>query len=249
MLEILYEESMSGKRKNNQDALLTKKFENGDVLLAVADGMGGGILGAELAQEALCILDGLFTVSVEYPRQKLKQSIYEINDALQEVLSVYDITEKEVLYTQKGGTTLSVVYYSKKKYQVSYINIGDSRISLCGKRKLKNLTIDQNKYEENKLKNLPANEEDRRFVHTILGISSSSEIDVVLNDKQWSAFGQKTLYCPEDTIILSTDGFHDYIKQDNFCNDFHTNFWNVLDRVKELSQDNITVIVAKEILC
>ncbi len=103
MLKVLYKNSVCGKKDENQDAMLVKEFDNGDMLLAVADGMGGGVMGAELAQKVMSMLDELFDEFTEYPKQKLKQLVYAINDALHEMLD-----------GQKGGATLSVVYYAQQ---------------------------------------------------------------------------------------------------------------------------------------
>lgn len=248
MLKILYRETLCGSRTYNQDALLVKKFYNGDQLLAVADGMGGGVLGAELAEKAMGMLKTLFDSPVKYPSSDLKKAVYYINKALRNMLSIYDLKTKEKVEMQKGGTTLCVVYYNDAKKKITYLNIGDSRVSLCGKRKLKNLSIDQNRYEEKQINAENSKQDDKRIISTILGVSSNMEIEEVLENKQWAAVGQKTLCYPEDTIVLSTDGFHDYINQELFCGDFHSNFWGIFDKVKSESQDNISIIVAKSIL-
>lgn len=249
MIEILYQESLCGKRTNNQDAFLVKKFDNNDMILAVADGMGGGVMGAELSQKAISMINTLFNETIKYPKKRLEQAVYDINNTLREMLLAYDMEKKQKPNTSKGGTTLCLVYYSAKKRTITYINIGDSRLSVCEEGKLKNLTIDQNRYEENKLNNDEAKEEDKRLVCAILGISTDSEISDILENKEWFAVGQKTLSCPEDMIILSTDGFHDYIDEEMYCDDFHTNFLGILDVIKRKSDDNITAIVAKGTLC
>jgi len=249
MLNIVYQEKLQGKRKYNQDALLIKCFDNGDKLLAVADGMGGGVLGAELAQRAMDELDTIFYAPVRFPHGDLRDAVCKINTVLKEMLYVYDIKTRKESEIQKGGTTLCVTYYSEKKKKITYLNIGDSRISICGKKELKSLSVDQNKYEEAKLKGEIAEEKNRRFVKIVLGISTNREIDEVLDNEQWAATGQHVLTDTEDTIILSTDGFHDYIKEENFCIDLHRDFPTLLDKVKKESSDNITVIVAKVTSC
>ena len=255
MLEILYSNSLIGKKEENQDASMVKKFPNGDRLLAVADGMGGGVMGAELALHTMKFLDTFFKEETIYPLQKLKQALLMLSD---ELIGMLD--------GQKGGTTLCVVYY--RQGEIFYINIGDSRVWLCREllesealapnsarlkpsapsvtRGLLNLTLDQNLYEYNRLKKIYTDDEEKRFVHQILGISTSFEIEETLKDERWSAFGSFLLQ-PNDILILSTDGFHDHIERDGFCEDFNENFENILVGVQERSHDNITVITAKEI--
>ena len=121
MLEILYHDSLTGRvKQSNQDAYLVKPFNNGDMLLAMADGMGGGVMGAELAKRSMELLDALFDEPTDYPLQKLKQAIFVVNDELGVMLD-----------GQKGGTTLCMVYY--RQGELFYINIGDSRVWLCRK--------------------------------------------------------------------------------------------------------------------
>jgi len=234
MLKVLYENSFIGRKKENQDAFLVKYFENGDRLLAVADGMGGGIMGAELAEEAIKMLDEDFTKPVNYSlSSKLKDLFYSINTKL-----------KEMLNGEKGGTTLCVVYYSKGL--VHYINIGDSRVWVCRESQCINLTRDQNEYENKRLKNEYTDDEDKRFIFKILGmISTNFEIEEILESEYWSAFGSFQLEV-DDLLILSSDGFHDYIKEASFCDDFYRDFNSILRGVKERSTDNITAIITKE---
>ena len=234
MLTILYNYSLIGKKEENQDISLVKSFNNGDKLLAVADGMGGGIMGKELAEEAIKIVDREFNNSVEYSlNSKLEWLIYAINTRL-----------KEILDGEKGGTTLSVAYYSKGV--VHYVNIGDSRIWVCRDIKRINLTRDQNEYEKRQLKNEYTDDEDKRFIFKILGmISTDFEIEEIFKSDYWSAFGSFKLQA-DDLLILSSDGFHDYIDKDSFCDNFSYDFNSILKSIKERSDDNITAIIAKE---
>ena len=103
MLKVLYKNSFIGRKEENQDAFLVKYFDNGDKLLAVADGMGGGVMGAELAEQAIKMLDEDFSKSVKYSlSSKFEDLFYSINTKL-----------KEMLDGKKGGTTLCMVYYTK----------------------------------------------------------------------------------------------------------------------------------------
>lgn len=233
MLEILYQDSLKGRvKENNQDAYLIKSFENGDMLLAVADGMGGGVMGEELAKRSMEILETLFEEKTDYPLQKLKQAIFVVNDELNVMLD-----------GKKGGTTLCVVYYSQGK--IFYINIGDSRVWLCREKEIINLTLDQNIYEYKQLNNIYTDDEDKRLIYKILGISSNFEIEEILKSDEWSAFGSFELE-EDDVLILSSDGFHDYIDETKAIGS--EQFENIFAYVEEHSNDNITAIIAKETL-
>ena len=114
-----------------------------------------------------------------------------------------------------------------------------------------NLTLDQNVYEYKRLNNIYTDDEDRRLIHKILGISSNFEIEEILKNDEWSAFGSFELE-EDDVLILSTDGFHDYMGSENFsfvsgeAKAFDLEFQELFYRIEEQSNDNITAIIAKE---
>jgi len=243
MLEIINQISLIGKKYENQDAFCVKDFDNGDKLLAVADGMGGGVMGAELANFAIELLQELFLRPLEYPQEKLKYAMRTINDKLRKFLSIYSIKDKNEINIQKGGTTLCIVYYCKGV--VYYANIGDSRVWVCREGEIINLTLDQNEYERKRLDNIYSDEDDKRFIFKILGKESSLEIDNILKSDKWSAFGSFELQ-ESDILILSSDGFHDYIDKECFCHDIFYDFDTTLKEIEERSNDNITMIMARE---
>jgi len=243
MLEVLYQDSLIGKKNENQDAFLVKSFDNGDWILAVADGMGGGVMGRELALLAIAMIDDDFVEPLAYPQEKMKRLMLNINTEILEMLSIYTVEEREVEKIQKGGTTLCIAYY--KEGRVYYLNIGDSRVWVCSGGMIESLTRDQNEYERKRLENIYTDEEDKRFVFKILGKDSSLVLDEMFKSEAWSASGSFELSI-DDLLILSSDGFHDYIDEASFCDDFSHNFQTILEGVEERSDDNITAIIAKE---
>jgi protein phosphatase len=231
MLDILYSLSLKGRVKDsNQDAYLIKSFDNGDMLLAVADGMGGGAMGGILAKRAMEMLKNIFKESVKYPLQRLKQAIFIINDELNMMLD-----------GQKGGTTLSIVYY--KDEEIFYLNIGDSRVWIYRDNEVINLTLDQNIYEFKRLNNIYTDNEDKRLIYMILGISSNFELEEILESNRWSAIGSYRLE-ESDILFLSTDGFHDYMDIKYRLNSIP--LW--IEDIEKKSNDNITALVAKLII-
>ena len=243
MLEVIHQISLVGKKHENQDAFLVKDFDNGDKLLAVADGMGGGVLGAELSLLAVSMIDKFFLEPLAYPQEKLKRLLLSINSTMLEMLSVYSIESREVENIQKGGTTLCMAYY--REGRVHYVNIGDSRVWVCRNGEILNLTLDQNEYERKHLENIYTDDEDKRFIFKILGKESSLEIDNILKSDKWSASGSFELNV-DDLLFLSSDGFHDYIDKECFCHDIFYDFDKTLKEIEERSNDNITMIMAKE---
>lgn len=235
MLVIEQQLSYIGKRDENQDAYLVKSFDNGDILLAVADGMGGGVMGAELSAKTMELLSVEFASSKEYPLGILEKLTLSINGTLQEMLA-----------GEKGGTTLCVVYYVQSKSKIYYLNVGDSRLSVCSEGVLKSITLDQNSYQAKRLKQDYAEEEDMQKVHKILGITTHADLEALFSDSTWHALGEYDLMV-NDRLLLSTDGFHDVLEEGHSCDVIGSGFVQTLADVKASSQDNITLIIAKEI--
>jgi len=233
MLELLYANSFVGKREKNEDAYLVKSFENGDILLIVADGMGGGEIGDILSKKAVEILEKSFTKAESYPLEKLYNALFIVNRDLEDILN-----------GKKGATTLSATYYMAEKRRLFFVNIGDSRVWLCRDDKFLPITIDQNRYEERRFNNLITQKEDKRFLIASLGGSSDIRLKSILSSKKWQAVGYRDLQ-KDDLLILSTDGFHDYFN--NNCKSLKNSIEDTIEHIKEISNDNITLIVAKEI--
>lgn len=233
MLEVLYKNSSQGKRERNEDAVLVKSFANGDKLLAVADGIGGGVMGDIVSQKAIELLDNAFAQALEYPLDRLKSIVLEINTHLHALLK-----------SKKGGTTLSVVYYKAASKRAFFVNIGDSRVWICRAQETIFATKDQNRYEQKLLEETQPKEDDKRLLYRALGVSTDIELEQTLNNKEWLAFGYKDLQS-QDTLLLSSDGFHDFAPC-GVCAKIELSFSTLLKEVEQQSKDNITVIVAKE---
>jgi len=238
VLQVLNSLSLKGKRDENQDSILVKGFDNNDWLLVVADGMGGGAMGAKLSLKAVDILQTTITKPLEYPLIILKSLLFEINKELHAIL---ESNNKK----QKGGTTLVVAYYKASSKRVFYINIGDSRVWLFRDKRVVNLSIDQNRYQTKKLQNQEATKDDKRIVNAVLGKSSDIEIDNMLNNKAYRAIGEEKLQ-KGDLLFLSSDGFHDTLEGSLLEPLVGIYFNEVLQLVMNRSDDNISVIVAKE---
>ncbi len=107
-------------RENNEDRFLVKRFENGSVLLAVADGMGGhagGEVAAELAIESLTSLDGNGADPVDGILHAVGQAQKFILEA-----SRFDRSFKGM------GTTLTAVLV--RDGSAHWTQVGDSRLCL-----------------------------------------------------------------------------------------------------------------------
>ncbi len=134
-----YTLSIKGRRKNNQDSYLFKKYSQQMSFFAVADGMGGvaggeiaSILAIKTADDYLISLSTGKNNSLE-PKIIIKNIYNQINKAIKK-----RIDEEPGL---KGmGTTLVSVLLYKGKWIAG--NVGDSRLYTFNKNNLYQITED-----------------------------------------------------------------------------------------------------------
>lgn len=132
-------DSMTGLvRKVNQDAVFCNYLHSVG-LFAVADGMGGHFQGEVASDMAV---DGLSRWWEQHRTQIEALPFYTVVESLENAIKNINniISEHYIRMGQIGGSTLCVLLSHYNAYAV--FNIGDSRLYLCGKRKLKRLTVD-----------------------------------------------------------------------------------------------------------
>lgn len=123
----------------NEDEVLALKNSNKDILLAVADGMGGHRKGDYASKKTVEMLEEAFNKKEKFfsiidARFWLIKTIKKINK------TIFDIQDKNEAY--KGmGTTLCLVLIYKNKILV--LNAGDSRCYILKKEILYQVTEDQ----------------------------------------------------------------------------------------------------------
>lgn len=134
----IYKSDIGKVRNTNEDFCCATKNKSGDVLLAVADGMGGYVKGDVAAKLAINTLKkafkaiDCFTNSLEV-RRFLNRIIKNINTAILKVSN-----ENELI--KKMGTTLTAVIIRKNRLFVA--SIGDSRAYFLDGESLVRLTED-----------------------------------------------------------------------------------------------------------
>jgi len=197
--------SLRGKRKRNEDSILIEVISDEIFLLAVADGMGGGVMGKEVSTLTIETLMETLEEELSSPEEIESSLIQAVLNANERVL--------KFLKGKKGGTTLTVACISLHTQKLYYINVGDSRLQLFRNGQKVFQTIDQNRYERLRLSGLPASLEDKRFLTYAIGTSSSEQLKKLFENKTWKAVGNIDTQ-PKDFFLLSTDGFHDYIEVD-----------------------------------
>ena len=140
-------------RSHNEDSLTILRNENGDYLLAVADGMGGHSAGEVASSIAINHLSKMFNanfLNLEKVQAVnwLRDTVIEINDL------IFDYVDKHP--ESKGmGTTLVVALVTKD--YVLFGNIGDSSGFVIKNKKLRKLKDECEKILQNFFKELRKN--------------------------------------------------------------------------------------------
>lgn len=194
-----YSNRSPDKDGSNEDALLMAERDDGIVLLAVADGVGGQPGGAQAANLALKALS----------RQAINNTG---NDAMSDIITGIDAANKAVMDMQTGSaTTLAAAMIDKQ--QARTFHIGDSEIFICGQRgKIKLQTIPHSPtgyaVESGILSEDEAlMHEDRYLVSNLVG---NMEMRIEL--------GSITRLAVHDTLFLCTDGITDNLVADEIIN-------------------------------
>ena len=113
----------SGKvRDHNEDSVLIINKKSGDVLLAIADGMGGHSAGEVASNIAISYLGNHFQESFEH-KEKLEAASW-LRDSVDEINRL--IFEHEKTHPESRGMGTTLVIAVKTDDYILYGNIGDS---------------------------------------------------------------------------------------------------------------------------
>ena len=120
-------------RNDNQDRLYVKCLDEQSLLMAVADGMGGGPAGGEAAA-IMC--DALTRMSgpIRDPEQALRDAVMTASNTILGL--VRENPEREGM-----GTTATVTYLSNG--EVQWVHVGDTRFYVFRRGGLIQVTVDQ----------------------------------------------------------------------------------------------------------
>lgn len=229
-------------RENNEDKMEFFLPEREDLLrekgvvLVVADGMGGhaaGQIASELAVERFLLYylqnDSTNTL------QTMKRAIEEANAFLYSVSQ--GISEREGM-----GCTFTAGVIKGRELFVAHI--GDSRLYLLRGDELLQLTKDHTWVAEQIEKGLLSEEEGklspfRNVLTRSLGTRGEVQVDL-------SQFSLQV----GDVILLCTDGFYEYLKEEEIKEHLRDDLSLAIFRLTELAQerggkDNITALAAR----
>lgn len=184
-------------RPSNEDKAISLIDPQGNILLAVCDGMGGYMKGDFASKIAVDILSAAFMSKFRFMfnfqvKHWIAKMIKTIN------FSVFSEANDSEKFKGMGTTLVLAVLYKKK---IFVANVGDSRMYRVGKRELEQLTKDQtyvdylyNRGEitEEQKKTLP----ERHVLMNAIGLNKTVnyKLDVLPNTEQ--------------TILLCSDGLY-----------------------------------------
>jgi serine/threonine protein phosphatase PrpC len=223
-------------RKANEDRYLVKKFTDGTLLFAVADGMGGQAAGDHAAEILRGRLANMPRIAVGKEAETLSTLAVETDRIL---IETGDRREE----LEGLGTTLLCVFL--RADTAHWVHVGDSRFSIFRAGKLLQITQDQNlaRYllEEGEI---TPEEVAEHYSRNILD-------QAVGNAMEEPETGAECLKL-KDILVLSTDGFHNLVLPDVIISE--------LQREEELKTradslvklalkrggtDNITIVMAE----
>ena len=225
--------SSTGRRSNNEDTCSGEKIEDG-YLIAIADGIGGHSAGEVASALAIAKLFREFRAGY-----RTEMSGKEIEDLLSGIFwNAHREIEKEATGDREGmGTTLVAAFI---RGQVAFIaNSGDSRAYVIRKGIL--FRTKDHSVVQSLIDNHQISPEEAR----------SHPMRAMLTHSLGTNFQVDTFSLPlesGDLVLLSSDGFHDYVPEQ----DIATLAWEgslgdlvrrLVTEAVPLSRDNVTVVI------
>lgn len=227
-------------RDQNEDAVYFSApppdAPDGIALLLVADGMGGYQRGEVASRMAIdTLVKGLSGAKTDDIPTLLKQTIREANE------QIYAGGSAEGEHNMMGTTLVAGVI---KGNDLTIANVGDSRAYLVRANRLNQITHDHSLVAEQVAMGAMTEEEARESHHKNIitrALGHRQKIDADI-------FELKLL--PDDRLLLSTDGLHDYVEEDEVVRILTTE--PPEEAAKEIvsraisggSTDNVTALIA-----
>jgi len=224
-------------RANNEDAYL---IDPSNGIFAVADGMGGHNAGEVASWMAIEIFSHLNS-SEAYKDLKPSKRFVRIFEFIHRLIN--SVSSKSPMLYQMG-TTLTVLLLKRGKYYIGHI--GDSRVYLIRKGKLKQLTKDDTLVQSRVDQGLITPEEarhsnDAHILIKALGVGELPKFQFLKGRAK-----------KKDIFLLTSDGLTDELSDDEIIEiiglspDLKSSVENLIRSVMEKeAKDNITVIMVE----
>ena len=223
------------KRKNNEDNYFAQQQEDGSLLLAVADGMGGEPGGAEASAFAIAAFSAVDAKTSLSPPQLTRLAMDGHKAILEHVKENADM---------KGmGTTLTAALIQGDQF--SWVHIGDSRLYRLHNGELRQITRDH-RLLWNLVKDRKPDPEELRH-HPLWNM-----LDQCLGGQDIELEIGNDRFLPGDCLLLCTDGLHDELALKTIAL-LLTQEASPAEKAESLvkaaldagGRDNVTVIVAE----
>ena len=182
-------------RKVNQDAFgRFDDLERGEILLVVADGLGGHRGGKIASKMAVSLVGDLVLSSGEEPTTRLRQSIIRAND------DILKAGRNDQALDGMGTTIVCLLFSEDGQSYVAHV--GDSRLYRIRPGRIESLTEDHSLVATLVREGVLSIEEarlDRRRNQILraLGVREDTEVDITAIELQ-----------PGDVYLLCSDGLH-----------------------------------------
>jgi len=222
-------------QKINEDRYLVKTMDDGALLLAVADGLGGGVSSDIAAEMTKGKLASLTSLSEGREVEGLETIAKNLD------LFIHEKAEENPSLAYMATTLVCTVL---KNDMIHWLNVGDSRFYLFRDGTVNQITEDQTMakilVEEGELKPEDASGHySRKILDQCLGYGACEPETGSFQVKQG------------DTIILATDGLYKMIKQGMMINILISD-QSLKQKIKALTdaalssggKDNITIVLA-----
>jgi protein phosphatase len=228
--------SRTGKRSNNEDTCSGEKIADG-FLIAIADGIGGHSAGEVALALAILVLFREFRTGY-----REKMSTGAVGQLFSDIFrKAHDEIVREARGERDGmGTTLVAAFIREDTVVIA--NSGDSRAYIIRKGiffRTKDHSVVQSLIDSHQIDPEEARSHPYRAMLTH-SLGSNFLVDT---------------FClpliPGDLVLLSSDGFHDYVAEQ----DIATLEWDgplkelvgrLVTEAVEMSRDNVTIVVYRE---
>jgi protein phosphatase len=223
-------------RKANEDRYLIKKLDDGSILLAVADGLGGEAAGDYAAEIVRSRLAGINQVTRGEEEQQLEALVKAADRA------VYREARKDPDAEGMGTTLVCVLLRDGLAY---WVHVGDSRLYVLRNRQLIRITKDQTfarfLVEEGEI---TAEQAPTHYSRHIL--------DQTVGCSICEPETGRLEFTGDDLLMMTTDGLHKKIAADRMISllktetDLETMAKSLIEAALDSGgKDNITLVIAE----
>jgi len=223
-------------RKANEDRYFIKKLNDGAILLAVADGLGGEPAGDYAAEIVRGRLAGIRQITKGEEKQQLTSIVREAD------LAVYNEAESNPDLVGMGTTLVCALL---RDGFVHWVHVGDSRIYVLQDRKLIKITEDQT-FARFLL------EEGEITLEQVPTHYSRNVLDQTVGCGICEPETGRLEFNKEDLLILSTDGLHKKISVETLISllvdktDLESKAKSLVEAALDSGgKDNITILLAE----